>query len=405
MTLLIADAFSDAARDALADAGHTVVYDPALTGDALAEALAAHAPSVLVVRSTKVTEAHLDADPALELVVRAGAGVDTIDVAAASRRGVFVANCPGKNAVAVAELAWGLILGLDRRIPDNVSAAREGRWDKGAFSSAKGLSGRTLGLLGMGAIGREMVARAQAFGMPVVAWSRSLTAADAAALGVERAAAPLDVARRADVLSVHLARTPDTEQIVGAELLAALPEGASLVNTSRAELVDEGAVADAVARRGLRYATDVPAGEPTAKSGEWTSAVAHAAYVTHHIGASTEQATEAIGDEALRVIETYAATGRVENAVNLEARSPATHLLTVRHLDRVGVLAGVLAEVREAGWNVQEMENLVFAGAEAACARIRFDGAPDSAALARVEAVEHVIHATVLPLYSATRVG
>lgn len=398
MTLLIADAVSDAARNTLADAGHTVIYEPSLSDDALAEALAAHEPSVLVVRSTRVTDAHLDAGPALELVVRAGAGVDTIDVQAASRRGVFVANCPGKNATAVAELAWGLILALDRRIPDNVAAARGGRWDKGDFSRARGLRGRTLGLLGLGAIGREMATRAHAFGMPVVAWSRSLTDEAAAEMGVARAASPLDVARRADVLSVHVASTPDTRGLVGAEMIAALPDGAFLVNTSRADVVDEAAVATAVASRGLRYATDVPSGEPSAKACDWENDMAQAAYVTHHIGASTDEATEAIGDEALRVILTYATTGRVENVVNLVEQSPATHLLTVRHLDRVGVLAGVLAEVREAGWNVQEMENLVFAGAEAACARIRFDGVPNTAALDRVRAVEHVIHATVLPL-------
>ncbi len=398
MTILIADAFSDAARDTLADTGHTVVYDPALAGDALASALAQHDPDVLVVRSTQVAEAHLDAGRALELVVRAGAGVDTIDVDAASRRGIFVANCPGKNATAVAELAWGLILALDRRIPDNVSAAREGRWAKGAFSKARGLRGRTLGLLGMGAIGREMVARAHAFGMPVVAWSRSLTDEAAAELNVTRAASPLDVARAADVLSVHVAATPETRGLVNAELLAAMPEGAFLVNTSRADVVDEAAVADAVRTRGLRYATDVPAGEPSGKDGAFEHALAGDGYVTHHIGASTDEATEAIGNEALRVILVFAETGRVENAVNLAEQTPATHLLTVRHLDRVGVLAGVLAEVREAGWNVQEMENLVFAGAEAAVARIRFDGVPDPDALARINGVEHVIHATVIAL-------
>jgi len=396
LSILIADAFSDAARATLASAGHTVVYDPALAGDALTDALAAHDPAVLVVRSTKVADAHLAAGRSLELVVRAGAGVDTIDVAGASRRGVFVANCPGKNATAVAELAWGLILALDRRIPDNVATAREGRWAKGAFSKARGLRGRTLGLLGLGAIGREMVTRAHAFGMPVVAWSRSLTDEAAAELNVTRAASPLDVARAADVLSVHVAATPDTRGLVGADLLAALPDGAFLVNTSRADVVDEAAVADAIAARGLRYATDVPAGEPSGKEGAFEHPLASDGYVTHHIGASTDEATEAIGTEALRVILVYAATGRVENAVNLAEQSPATHLLTVRHLDRVGVLAGVLAEVREAGWNVQEMENLVFAGHEAACARIRFDGSPSDDALARINAVEHVIHATVI---------
>ena len=398
MTILVADSFSAAARERLADAGHAVRYEPGLTGDDLTRALADAAPQVLVVRSTRVGADALDAARSLELIVRAGAGVDTIDVEGASRRGVFVANCPGKNASAVAELAFGLILALDRRIPDNVAAARAGAWDKKRFAAARGLRGRTLGLLGMGSIGREMTARARAFGMPVVAWSRSLTPDAAAELGVEHAATPRDVARRADVLSVHVASTPQTRGLVSADLLAALPDGAFLINTARADVVDEAAVADAMASRGLRYATDVPAGEPQAKQDDFAHPLAGDAVITHHIGASTDEATEAIGQEAARVILAYAETGRVENGVNLADQTPATHLLTVRHLDRVGVLAGVLDVVRQAGWNVQEMENLIFSGAEAACARIRFDGEPDDGVVEAVRGVEHVINASVIEL-------
>ncbi|MEM6287525.1 MAG: 3-phosphoglycerate dehydrogenase [Bacteroidota bacterium] len=329
MTVLVADAFSEAAQERLRAAGHAVHADPALKDDALAEALAAHDPAVLVVRSTRVTAAHLDAAPALELVVRAGAGVDTIDVEAASQRGVFVANCPGKNASAVAELAFGLILSLDRRIPDNVIAARAGRWDKKGFASARGLRGRTLGLVGMGHIGREMAARARAFGMPVVAWSRSLTEAAAADLGVTRAPSVADVARQADVVSVHVAFTPETRHLVDGAFLAEMTDGAFLVNTARAEVVDEQAVAEALAAGRIRYATDVPAGEPQAKQAPFAHPLAEAAYLTHHVGASTDEATEAIGQEAARVILTYAETGRVENGVNLADQTPATHLLTV----------------------------------------------------------------------------
>ncbi|MDT0632993.1 3-phosphoglycerate dehydrogenase family protein [Rubrivirga sp. S365] len=396
MTVLVADSVSDAALDAIREGGHDVVEDPGLKGDALVDALREHDPAVLVVRSTKVPAEALDAAPSLELVVRAGAGVDTIDVAGASTRGVFVANCPGKNAAAVAELAFGLLLALDRRIPDNVIAARAGRWDKKGFASARGVRGRTLGLLGMGSIGREMAERARAFGMPVVAWSRSLTDDDARALGVTRADTPLDVARQADMVSVHVASTPETRHLVDADFLEAMPEGAALVNTARADVVDEAAVARAVDTRGLRYATDVPAGEPAAKQGDFEHPLADAAYITHHVGASTDQATEAIGQEAARVVLAYAETGRVPNSVNLADQTAATHLLTVRHLDRVGVLAGVLAVVREAGWNVQEMENLVFTGGGAAVARVRFDGAPSDEALARIREVEHVLNATVI---------
>jgi D-3-phosphoglycerate dehydrogenase len=400
MTVLIADAFSEAGLARLRDAGHAVVYEPALKGAELTEALARHRPAVLVVRSTKVTAADLDASPGLELVVRAGAGYDTIDVEGASQRGIFVANCPGKNAAAVAELAFGLILALDRRIPENVEHARAGRWSKGLFSAALGVQGRTLGLLGMGSIGREMVRRAHAFGMPVVAWSRSLTPDAATELGVTCVDSPIEVARRADVVSVHVAATPETRRLVDEAFLAAMKPGAFLINTSRASVMDEAAVARAMQEKGLRVATDVPEGEPAGKEGTWQHPLAAHPdfYVTHHIGASTEQATEAIGDEAVRIVLAYAETGRVPNCVNLAVHTPATHLLTVRHRDRVGVLAGVLDEMREAGWNIQEMENLVFAGAEAACARIRFDGRPDPETIRRIAEQPDVLNATVIPL-------
>ena len=126
---------------------------------------------MLVVRSTKVTAAMLDAGR-LSLVVRAGAGYNTIDVAAASTRGIYVSNCPGKNAIAVAELTFGLMLALDRRIPDNVAELRAGTWNKKEFSKARGLRGQTLGVLGIGSIAQEVIRRAAAFGLDVVVWSR-----------------------------------------------------------------------------------------------------------------------------------------------------------------------------------------------------------------------------------------
>ena len=400
LTVLVADALSPVALDRLRDAGHTVVSEPALKGDALADALAEHRPNVLLVRSTRVDAAALDASPALELVVRAGAGVDSIAVDEASRRGIYVANCPGKNAAAVAELAMGLLLALDRRIPDNVQAAREGRWDKKGFAQAAGLNGRTLGLVGLGAIGRGVAARARAMGMEVVAWSRSLTPDAAAAMGVRHAATPLDVARQADAVSVHVASTPDTRGLIDAAFVGAMPDGAALINTSRADVVDEDAVGEAVRAGRLRYATDVPAGEPAAKQGPFEHPLAAhpAVYITHHIGASTDEATEAIGQEAARVVLTYAETGEVPNVLNLAAQTPASHLLTVRHLDRVGVLARVLDLARQAGWNVQEMDNIIFDGAEAACARIRFDGETDDDVRAAMEAVPDVLAVSILPL-------
>ncbi|HQE32250.1 MAG TPA: NAD(P)-dependent oxidoreductase [Propionibacteriaceae bacterium] len=372
MRVLVADKFEQSGLDGLAAAGCEVDFQPSLADQALVDAVASTSPDVLVVRSTKVPEAVLSAGP-LTLVVRAGAGYNTIDVAAASRLGIYVSNCPGKNSVAVAELAMGLICALDRRIPDQVAALREGRWDKGTFSKgAPGLYGRTLGLLGLGQIGRALAARAKGFGMKVVAWSRSLTPELAEELGVEYAATPLDVATVADVVSLHVAYKPDTKGLVNAEFLAAMKPGAMVINTSRGEVVDEAALAEAVTSKGIRVGLDVYDGEPSGASGDFAPAIVGlpGVYGTHHVGASTDQAQEAIATEAVRIVKEFKQTGKVPNVVNLAAKSDATHSLIVRHIDRPGILAATLAAVREAGINVQEMENVVFEGSEAAVARI-----------------------------------
>ena len=400
MTILIADKLVPVAAQTLERNGHTVVEAPGLKGDALPGALREHRPHVLVVRSTPVTADALDADPALELIVRAGAGYNTIDVEAASARGVFVANCPGKNAVAVAELTMGLVLALDRQIPDNVRDARAGRWNKGAYGQAGGLKGRSIGIVGMGSVGREVAARARVFGMQVMAWSRSLTDEGAADLRVARWDTPADLAAASDVVTLHVAATSETERLADRAFFEAMRPGALFINTSRASVVDEEALRWAMDEKGVRAALDVMEGEPSGKEGDFKHPLADHPnlYLTHHIGASTDQAQEAVACEAARVVLRYADTGRVLHAVNLAERSPATHLLTVRHLDKVGVLAAVLDEVRKAGWNVQEMENLIFAGAKAACARIRFSGEADEDVLGRIDAHPDVIATSIIAL-------
>jgi D-3-phosphoglycerate dehydrogenase len=385
MLVLIADKFEQSGRDGLQAIGCEVSFQPDLKDDALVEAVAKAQPDVLVVRGTKVTEPMLAAGP-LKLIVRAGAGYNTIDVAAASRRGIYVSNCPGKNSIAVAELAFALILALDRRIADNVIALRAGQWNKKEFSKARGLFGRTLGLVGLGKIGQEMIPRALAFGMPVVAWSRSLTSEKAAGLGVEKMETPLDVARAADIVSVHVALKPDTRMLVGADFFKEMRAGAYLINTSRGEVVDEGALVEAIKTKGIRAGLDVFAIEPTSAVSEFTDPIAHEAsvYGTHHVGASTDQAQEAIAAETVRIIQSFKETGQVPNVVNLAQRTPATHRLVVRHRDRPGVLAQVLDAIKAEQINVQEMENIVFEGAEAAVARINLDKAPSPTALDRL---------------------
>jgi D-3-phosphoglycerate dehydrogenase len=391
MKVLIADQFEQSGIDAIAAAGCEVIYEPSLADQQLADALTMSQPDVLVIRSTKVTEPML-ANTSLSLIVRAGAGVNTIDVRAASRRGIYVSNCPGKNSIAVAELTFALILALDRRIAENVNDLRAGRWNKKEYSKARGLFGRTLGVLGYGNIGQEVARRALAFGMRVVVWSRRFEESSHAGSripdpgsriadpDVTAVHSPEDVAAQADILSVHLALAGDTRNLVSDSILNRLKPGSYFVNTSRAEVVDHAALADAVRNRGIRAALDVFVQEPASSTGEFSDALLTLPGVigTHHIGASTEQAQEAIAAEAARIVRVYKETGKVPNVVNLATTTPATHMLVVRHRDRPGVLAHVFDHLRAGNLNVQETENIVFEGAEAAIARINLDGEPPS---------------------------
>ncbi len=402
MKVLIADKFETSGIEGLENAGCDVVYEPELKDDTLTQAIAATGADVLIVRGTKVTSAMLDAGR-LSLIVRAGAGYNTIDVAGASTRGIYVSNCPGKNAIAVAELAFALILALDRRVPDNVRELRAGTWNKKEFSKAQGLFGRTLGLLGAGSIAQEMIRRAAGFGMPVVLWSRRfsgqnrpLTEPEARELGVEAALRsipielapdPAQVASRCDILSVHLALAPDTKGLVNAALLERLQPGAMVINTARGEVVDYAALADVVRRKAVRAGLDVFPNEPAAASADFADELVKlpGVYGTHHIGASTDQAQDAIAAETVRIVRSYKETGHVPNAVNLAKRTPATHMLVVRHRDRPGVLAHVFDHLRTDNLNVQETENIVFEGAKAAVARINLDGQPSAALCDRIK--------------------
>ena len=398
MKVVIADKMEAFIVDRLRAMGAAVEVNAALEGETLADACAdAH---VLIVRSKKVPAPVFARARKLAVVIRAGAGVNTIDVEAASAHGVFVANCPGKNAIAVAELAMGLLIALDRHIPDNVAALRAGRWEKAKFSEATGLAGRTLGVAGFGDIGRELAVRARAFGMSVLAWSRSLTAEAAAEAGVTRVDSAQALFEGADVVSLHLPLTAQTRHLVGADLLGRMKAGAILLNTARSEVCDEVALLDAVKTRGLRVGLDVLNGEPAGKAAEWRHPLADApgVYITHHIGASTEQAQNAVAEEVLRIVSAYASTGEVPNCVNLCARSPATHQMVIRHEDRVGVLASVLGAVSRHHFNVEEMENIIFDGAKAACCFVRVSHEPTAALVAELEALPSVLGVGVATL-------
>lgn len=388
MRVLVADKFEQSGIDGLKSAGCEVVFQPDLKDDALRDAIASTQADVLVVRGTAVTAAMLAAG-SLSLIVRAGAGYNTIDVAEASRRGIYVSNCPGKNAIAVAELTLGLILALDRRIPDSVADLRAGKWNKKEYSRARGLFGSTLGLIGYGNIGQEVAKRALGFGMPVVAWSRRFSSgAGQPDLPVTVLPSPDAVAEASDIVSVHLALSKDTRALLGETFFARMKKGAAFINTARGEIVDYEALERAVRERAIRAGLDVFPGEPTSATADFVTPLAALpnVYGTHHVGGSTDQAQEAIAAETVRVITSYMATGTVPNVVNLARSTPATHMMAVRHRDKPGVLAHVFDQLRRAGINVQETENIIFEGAEAAVARINLDGAPSAGTLAALRA-------------------
>jgi D-3-phosphoglycerate dehydrogenase / 2-oxoglutarate reductase len=386
MKVLIADKFEKVGIDGLKELGCSVISEPDIKADALPDLIRRIDPNVLIVRSKKVNADALRAGTALTLVIRAGAGIDTIDVAAASELGVFVSNCPGKNSIAVAELVMGLLLSCDRRIPDQVADLRQGKWNKAEYSRARGLHGRTLGIVGLGQIGREVAQRARAFGMRVVAWSRNLTHEEADRLDLVYALTPLEVARLADAVTVNVAATPETKHLVNAEFLAAMQPGSYLINTARGSVVDEAALQQAMRERGIRAGLDVFQNEPGTSTGEFASAIAQTpgVYGTHHVGASTDQAQVAIAHEVIRIVQSFRATGEVPNVVNRLARSSATHVLTIRHRNRPGVLAHVFGVLAGAEINVEEVENIIYHGAQATLARIHLDGQPESSALTRI---------------------
>jgi D-3-phosphoglycerate dehydrogenase len=376
MKILIADKFPELYLHKLKQLGCTVTYQPGATAAELPKHIAGH--KILIVRGKQVTADALKAGNELALVLRAGAGVNTIDVKTASALGIFVTNCPGKNSIAVAELVFALLLGLDRRIADNTASLRAHKWNKKEFSKADGIYGKTLGVIGVGSIGREVITRAHAFGLRVLAWSRSLKPEKAAELGVEHCADVDEIFRRADIVSLHTALKPETRKLVNAARIALLKPNAILINTARGEVVDQAALKAALEAKKIRAGLDVFDPEPADGTADFADPILDMPnlYGTHHIGASTEQAQDAIATEAVRIVDVFMHRGVVLNCVNLATRTPATWQLVVRHYDRVGVLAFVMDLIRRAGINIEEVQNVIFDGATAASCRIQLKTEP-----------------------------
>ncbi len=398
MRVLVADALTPSFMEALRDEGWEATEAADLTQDSLPGAIGGY--DALVVRSTRVTAETIAAADRLALIVRAGAGTNTIDVAAASNAAITVSNAPGQNAIAVAELTLALLLAIDRSVPDNVAALREGRWEKRRFSRARGLYGRTFGLVGLGSIGQEVAQRVAGFGMHIVTLDRPNRSPRASELLTRLRMGLVDsleeLAAASDVLSFHVPLSDATKGMINASLLSHLRAGAILLNTSRGELVaDESDLVAAIDNRGLRVGVDVFHNEPGSGTAQFSSKFAQhpGVYGTHHIGASTEQAQEAVAAAVLEVLRKHHA-GRPRNAVNLlEASAGAS--MVVRHHNVVGVLSAILAEVRRAGINVQDMENRIFAGGIGAVARLSLSAVPSTDTQNSIRALPQVVDLSV----------
>ncbi|HUG08920.1 MAG TPA: phosphoglycerate dehydrogenase [Acidimicrobiia bacterium] len=399
MRVLVADKFPDKQLERLNRRGHDVRYEPHLGVDDLPGAIAD--TEVLVVRSTEVTREAIEAGPHVGLIVRAGAGTNTIDVDAASARSVYVCNIPGKNSVAVAELTMGLMLALDRRIPDNVAELRDENWRKSEFAKARGLMGRRLGIIGLGSIGLEVAIRARAFGMKLAGIQR-----DDRSLAVRQQLADLRVKLypdletmlpECDVVSIHVPSTDDTQGMVDREFLGSMKEGACLINTSRGDVVVAADLLAALEDKNLWVALDVFPDEPDSGEATYASALAKhpRVYGTHHIGASTEQAQEAIARQVIKVIDNYC-NGSVKNAVNLAEPMAHTTVVGIRHVDQVGVLSRVFAVLRGAEINVEHMENHIFEGAHAAKAVMHVHGDFNDAVRKELSDLDAVFDVAVL---------
>ena len=398
MKVLLADSLPDAAVERLEAGGDDVTRLPDLTAETLPDHIAGH--EVLVVRSTKVTADALAAADTLGLIVRAGAGTNTIDCDRAAELGIFVCNVPGKNALAVAELTMGLLIAIDRHIAAGTADLRAGTWNKKAYSKAAGLFGRRMGIIGVGDIGIATAARASGFGIDVVAVAKpgrsDEAVARAEAAGIGWVESQDELLATSDIVSLHVPGSPDTKGMVDAGFLAKMKDGAVVLNTCRGDVVDEAALIEAMDSKGIRAGLDVFADEPGGGSGEFHSALAKHPNVvaTHHVGASTEQAQAAVTDGTIDSIQAYRG-GTPINVVNLNPAPVRSATLTVRHHDRVGVLASVLAILRKEELNVSNMQNRVFAGSKAAVASIDVGRLPTAELIDEVQSLDDVIYISV----------
>ena len=387
LKVLVADKFPEKYIQKMKDLQLDVDYQPKLGEKDLPEA--AKEVDILVVRSTIVNEETINNSKKLNLIIRAGSGVNNINIATANKKGIYVANCPGMNAVAVAELAIGLMLALDRFIPDNVADFRKGVWNKDKYSKGQGLKGKTLGIIGVGNIGKEVAKRAHAFEMNV--YGKDITRIEG--VQIKDFSEMNQLLPLCDIITIHLPSTPETKGLFNKKMFSYMKDGALIVNTSRQDVIVEDDLIEALKEKNLRYACDVFKGEPEAKTGEVKSKLQDNpnVYVTHHIGASTAQAQDAVAEETINIINHYIHSGVIDHWVNRARLTDAHYQLVVKHFDKPGVLAGVLDLLREGNINIEEIENVIFDGGVAASCTMKLKNAATSDMLKKMSENPNVI--------------
>jgi len=387
LKVLVADKFPDKYIQQMKDLDLDVIYNPKLGEKDLPQE--AVDVDIIVVRSTVVNEETINNGKKLNLIIRAGSGVNNINIAAANKKGIYVTNCPGMNAVAVAELAIGLMISIDRFIPDNVSDFNKGVWSKDKYSKGKGLKGKTLGLIGVGNIGKEVAKRALAFEMNV--YGKDITRIE----GVQiKDFSEMDqLLPLCDIVTIHLPSTPQTKGLFNKKMFSYMKNGAYLVNTSRQDVIVEDDLLEAIKEKNIRYACDVFKGEPESKSGDVSSKLQNNPniYVTHHIGASTEQAQDAVAEETISIIKKFVHSGVIDHWVNRAKITDAHYQLVVKHYDKPGVLAGVLDIIRSGKINIEEIENIIFEGGIAACCTMKLQNAATAEMLKNISENSNVI--------------
>ncbi len=355
MKVLIADRLSPRCAEVMREAGIEALERPGLRATELLEAVR-EVEGIIVRSDTRITEDVMNAAPGLRVVARAGAGVDNVDVAAATRRGIVVMNAPGENTISAAEHTMSMLLALARRIPQADRSMRGGRWERSKFLGIE-LFGKTLGIFGLGKVGREVVARARAFGMEIIGHDPVLSEEVALRLGVTPVPAG-EIYSRADFITLHVPLTDKTRHLIGRAQLARCREGVRIVNVSRGGVIDEAALVDALGSGRVGgaaldvFETEPPTGSPLLGL--------DGVILTPHLGASTREAQEKVAERIAEQVAGYLKDGLVVNAVNVEGVDPKILPAILPYRDLCERLGRLLA-ARDSG-AVSEM-SIEYSGA------------------------------------------